>query len=119
MKILIVDDSRAMRTIVKRHVAQAGFDSAEILEAENGRDALETIRASTPDVVLSDWNMPEMTGIELLEALRAEGVTVPLGFVTSESSPDFKERAFDAGAAFMITKPFGAEDFSRCLAPFM
>jgi two-component system chemotaxis response regulator CheY len=119
MKILIVDDSRAMRTIVKRHVAQAGFDAAEIVEAENGRDALDAIRASAPDVVLSDWNMPEMTGIELLEALRAEGVTVPLGFVTSESSPDFKERAFDAGAAFMITKPFGAEDFTRCLAPFM
>jgi two-component system chemotaxis response regulator CheY len=118
MKILIVDDSKAMRSIVRRHVTQAGFLDAEIVEAENGQEALTEIRAAEPDVVLSDWNMPVMTGIELLEALRAEGVGVPLGFVTSESSPDFKERAFDAGAAFMITKPFTAEDFTRCLTPF-
>ncbi len=118
MRILVVDDSKAMRAIVRRHVAQAGFDSADITEAENGRDALESIRACRPDVVLSDWNMPVMTGIELLEALRAEGDDVPLGFVTSESSADFKDRAFDAGAAFMITKPFTADDFTRCLAPF-
>ena len=118
MKILIVDDSKAMRAIVRRHVTQAGFEDAEIVEAENGSLALTEIRSSRPDVVLSDWNMPEMTGIELLEALRAEGVDVPLGFVTSEGSSDFKDRAFDAGAAFMITKPFTADDFTRCLAPF-
>jgi two-component system chemotaxis response regulator CheY len=118
MKILIVDDSKAMRAIVRRHVAQAGFSDAEIVEAENGEEALTEIRSARPDVVLSDWNMPVMTGIELLDALRAEGIDVPLGFVTSESSPDFKERAFDAGAVFMISKPFTAEDFTRCLAPF-
>jgi two-component system chemotaxis response regulator CheY len=118
VKILIVDDSKAMRSIVRRHVTQAGFDSAEIVEAENGQEALDSVRASRPDVVLSDWNMPIMTGIELLEALRADGIDVPLGFVTSEGSNEFKERAFDAGAAFMIVKPFGADDFTRCLAPF-
>lgn len=118
MKIRIVDDSKAMRSIVRRHVSQAGFEGADITEAENGQEALDTIRAGRPDIVLSDWNMPVMTGIELLEALRAEGNDVPLGFVTSESSADFKDRAFDAGAAFMITKPFTADDFTRCLAPF-
>ena len=118
MKILIVDDSQAMRSIVRRHVSQAGFEGADITEAENGQEALDTIRAGRPDIVLSDWNMPVMTGIELLEALRAEGNDVPLGFVTSESSADFKDRAFDAGAAFMIAKPFTADDFTRCLAPF-
>jgi two-component system chemotaxis response regulator CheY len=118
VRILIVDDSKAMRSILKRHVVQAGFDACEIVEAEDGRSALDEIRSVAPDVVLSDWNMPEMSGIELLEALRAEGNSTPLGFVTSESSADFKERAFDAGAAFMITKPFTADDFTRCLAPF-
>ena len=118
MKIRIVDDSKAMRSIVRRHVSQAGFEGADITEAENGQEALDTIRAGRPDIVLSDWNMPVMTGIELLEALRTEGNDVPLGFVTSESSADFKDRAFDAGAAFMITKPFTADDFTRCLAPF-
>jgi len=118
VKILIVDDSKAMRAIVRRHVSQAGFDSAEVSECENGQEALEAVRAARPDIVLSDWNMPVMTGIELLESLRAESIDVPLGFVTSESSDEFKERAFDAGAAFMITKPFTADDFTRCLAPF-
>jgi two-component system chemotaxis response regulator CheY len=118
MKILIVDDSKAMRAIVRRQVTQAGFAEAEIVEAENGEEALAEVRTAKPDIVLSDWNMPVMTGIELLEALRAEGIDVPLGFVTSESSADFKERAFDAGAAFMISKPFTADDFARCLAPF-
>ena len=119
MKILIVDDSRAMRAIVRRHVTEAGFTDAELTEAENGQEALDQVRADCPDIVLSDWNMPVMTGIELLEALRAEGNIVPLGFVTSESSDDFKERAFDAGASFMITKPFTAEDFTRCLAQYV
>jgi two-component system chemotaxis response regulator CheY len=118
MKLLIVDDSKAMRTIVRRHVSEAGFGDAEISEAENGQEALEAIRVARPDLVLSDWNMPVMTGIELLESLRAEGIDVPLGFVTSESSDDFKDRAFDAGARFMITKPFTADDFARCLAPY-
>ena len=118
MKILIVDDSKAMRSIVRRHVSQAGFESADIAEAENGQEALDSIRAARPDIVLSDWNMPVMTGIELLEAIGAESLDVPLGFVTSEHSDDFKERAFDSGARFMIAKPFTAEDFTRCLAPF-
>ncbi len=118
MNILIVDDSRAMRAIVRRHLVQAGFEHADVQEFENGQEALDAVRASLPTVILSDWNMPVMTGIELLRTLRAEGVDVPLGFVTSESSDEFKEQAFDAGAAFMITKPFTADDFSRCLAPF-
>jgi two-component system, chemotaxis family, chemotaxis protein CheY len=118
MKILIVDDSKAMRTIVRKHIREAGFDVEDVVECENGQEALDAIRASRPDIVFSDWNMPLMTGIELLEALRAETCDVPLGFVTSESSADFKERAFDSGAAFMITKPFTAEDFARCLAPY-
>ena len=118
MKILVVDDSKAMRSIVRKNIREAGFEASEIVECENGLEALEAIRASRPDIVFSDWNMPLMTGIELLEALRAEPCDVPFGFVTSESSADFKERAFDSGAAFMITKPFTADDFARCLAPY-
>lgn len=118
MRVLVVDDSKAMRSIVKRHVQQAGIGDVEIEEAEDGAQALAQIRANPPDVVLSDWNMPAMSGIELLEALRAEGLQVPFGFVTSESQADYKDRAFDAGAIFMIAKPFTAEDFSRNLARF-
>lgn len=118
MKFLIVDDSKAMRAIVRRHVQAVGIRELEIEEAADGAEALELIRKQPPDLVLSDWNMPTMTGIELLEALRAEGIDVPFGFVTSENQDSFQERAFDAGAYFMIVKPFTEDDFARTLARF-
>lgn len=116
MKILIVDDSKAMRMIVRRHVESARIADAEIVEAGNGQEALELIRADQPDLVFSDWNMPEMNGIDLLKALRAEGSNVRFGFVTSESQPHMKDVALDAGALFVIVKPFTAEDFQAVLA---
>lgn len=119
MKILVVDDSRVMRQIVIRTLRQAGHGGHEILEAENGREALGVVQTSAPDLVLSDWNMPEMTGIDLLEALRRGGHTVPFGFVTSEGSDDMRARARDGGALFLIAKPFTPEAFGEALAPVM
>jgi two-component system, chemotaxis family, chemotaxis protein CheY len=116
MKILIVDDSKAMRMIVRRHVEQARLPELEVLEAANGLEALEIIRADEPDLVFSDWNMPEMSGMELLNALRAEGSSVRFGFVTSESQPHMKDQALDAGALFLIVKPFTADDFQSVIA---
>jgi two-component system chemotaxis response regulator CheY len=116
MKVLVVDDSKAMRLIVMRTLRQAGF-SCEITEAADGKQALAAIRAERPDLVLSDWNMPEMTGIELLEALRAEGNDVRLGFVTTEGSQAMRDRAQNAGALFLIAKPFTADHFRNALEP--
>ena len=115
MKILVADDSRVMRQIVIRTLRQAGYDSHEVVEAENGREALEKVASEAPDLVLSDWNMPEMTGIECLEALRASGSQVPFGFVTSEGSPEMREKAANAGALFLIAKPFTEETFRDAL----
>ena len=117
MKILVVDDSRVMRQIVIRTLRQAGHGGHDVVEAENGRDGLEKVRAEAPDLVLSDWNMPEMTGIDFLDALRAGGSAVPFGFVTSEGSPDMRARAAASGAAFLIAKPFTPEAFDAALAP--
>ncbi|MDT0200808.1 response regulator [Nocardioides sp. AE5] len=115
MKILIADDSRVMRQIVLRTLRQAGHDGHEIVEAENGLDAFEKIAAHHPDLVLSDWNMPEMNGIDLLDRLRASGSTVPFGFVTSEGSPEMRQRAEASGALFLIAKPFTPEAFDEAL----
>ncbi len=93
MKILVADDSRVMRQIVIRTLRQAGYAGHEIVEAENGREALETVHSEAPDLVLSDWNMPEMNGIDLLERCGAAGSTVPFGFVTSEGSDEMRARA--------------------------
>jgi two-component system, chemotaxis family, chemotaxis protein CheY len=117
MNILIVDDSKAMRMIVRRTLQQAGFDQGhQVAEAANGAEALRAIRSSRPDLVLSDWNMPEMSGIELLTTLRAEGVDVKFGFVTSEGTERMRAEANAAGALFLISKPFTADDFRKSLA---
>ena len=115
MKLLIVDDSKAMRMIVNRTLKQAGFGGHTILEASNGNEALSLIEKEKPDLVLSDWNMPEMKGIDLLRSLRAAGNHTRLGFITSESSSEIRREADEAGAAFVITKPFTAEAFQNSL----
>jgi two-component system chemotaxis response regulator CheY len=115
VKILVTDDSRVMRQIVIRTLRQAGYDDHEIIQAEDGREALQLVGAEKPDLVLSDWNMPEMSGIECLEALRASGSQVPFGFVTSEGSPEMREKAANAGALFLIAKPFTEETFREAL----
>lgn len=111
MKVLVADDSKAMRMIVLRTLRQAGVKVTEVCEAEDGADALEKVPGFAPDVILSDWNMPNMSGIEFLEALRERGLNIPFGFVTSETTPAMRERAIEAGAAFMIAKPFTPEQF--------
>jgi two-component system chemotaxis response regulator CheY len=119
MQILVVDDSKAMRSIVMRAVRQAGYDTVSFVEAVNGAEALKLIRVSPPDLVMADWNMPEMSGIELLKTLRAEGNLVKMGFVTSESDPAMRDMAFQSGALFMITKPFTPDSLKAVLAPVM
>jgi len=119
MKILIVDDSKVMRSIVKRTLRQAGFGGHELVEAANGAEGLNQAQAETPDIVLCDWNMPEMNGIDLLRELRAAGNEVKFGFVTSEGTPEMQATALDAGAQFFITKPFTAEDFEKTLTPHL
>ena len=115
MKILVVDDSRAMRRIVARAIRQAGFEGHEIVEAENGREALEVVRAQNPDLILSDWHMPEMTGIEFLGALNAGGYEIPFGFVTSETTREMIDLATEGGAMFLLAKPFTAGDMAQVL----
>jgi two-component system, chemotaxis family, chemotaxis protein CheY len=115
MKIIVADDSRVMRQIVIRTLRQAGHGGHEIVEAENGRDCLEKVSIENPDLVLSDWNMPEMNGIDCLDALRSSGNQVKFGFVTSEGSDDMRARARQSGALFLIAKPFTAETFDEHL----
>lgn len=116
MNILVVDDSSAMRMMVVRTLRQAGLGGRDVDQAEDGAIALECIRKKMPDLVLADWNMPNMTGIELLEALRAEDIDVPFGFITTESTTEARKQATDAGAQFLIAKPFTVESFEKMLS---
>lgn len=111
MKILVVDDSRAMRNIVIRTLRQAGFGDHEMVEAADGAEALSVVESDKPNLILSDWNMPEMSGIEFLEALRTAGNNVNFIFITSEGTQEMKDKAGAAGAMSLITKPFNADTF--------
>ena len=118
IRALVADDSRVMRQIVIRTLRQAGYDW-EVREAADGAEALEAVRQDEPDVVLSDWNMPNLTGIELLQRLRQEGFGTPFGFITSEGSPEMRETAAQAGALFLIAKPFTPEAFRAAIEPVL
>ncbi|MEV8507319.1 response regulator [Actinoplanes sp. NPDC051475] len=119
MKILIADDSRVMRQIVTRTLRQAGFDGHDLVEASDGAEAVEKAEAENPDLIISDWNMPEMTGIDVLRKLRAAGNNVKFGFVTSECTDEMKTAAESAGSAFFIVKPFTAEQFDEVFSPIL
>ena len=116
MTILVVDDSSVMRKIVIRSLRQAGFGDHEVEQAEDGLEGLEKAKAISPDAILSDWNMPNMNGLEFLKALRGEAINTPFGFVTSESTAEQKAQAMAAGANFLLSKPFTADDLETQLS---
>ena len=112
MKALVVDDSRAMRTILKRALVGSGFD---VVEAKDGEDALEQLRHRGPmDLALVDWNMPVMTGYELICEVRAkpELNAMSIMMVTTETETEQVTRALEAGANEYLMKPF-TEDALR------
>jgi two-component system chemotaxis response regulator CheY len=109
MKILVVDDMSTMRRIVKNIMKQLGY--ANVDEAENGKDALDKLKAESFGFVISDWNMPVMTGIELLRAIRADDKlkALPVLMVTAEAQKENLVEAIQAGVSNYIVKPFTAE----------
>ena len=109
MHSLVIDDSRAMRLILGRMLRGLGF---EVAEAANGREGLEQLAAGpVPDLVLVDWNMPEMTGIEFLEAMRQPPYSsqAKVVMVTTETEIPQVVRALGAGADEYLMKPFTVE----------
>ncbi|MBU3693696.1 MAG: chemotaxis protein CheY [Rhodocyclaceae bacterium] len=108
MKFLIVDDFATMRRIVRNLLKELGF--ANVDEAEDGNVALHKLRGSKFDFVVTDWNMPNMTGIELLRAVRADPTLkhLPVLMVTAEAKKENIIAAAQAGANGYVVKPFTA-----------
>ncbi len=106
MRALVIDDSKAMRMILGRYLKEAGF---QVSEACHGRDALTHLGIHGPvDLALVDWNMPEMNGLEFVQAVRADGVygAMKLMMVTTESEIARVQAAIEAGADEYVMKPF-------------
>jgi two-component system chemotaxis response regulator CheY len=114
---LIVDDSRAMRLVMGRYLKELGY---EITEAGDGREALVKLEAQAecPDLALVDWNMPQMNGLELVQAMRREPrwSDVRVMMVTSETEGERVETALSAGADEYLMKPFTREILAEKLA---
>lgn len=119
MNILIVDDSATMRMIVVKSLRQAGFESATVIEASGAKEALQKLAAGGVDLLLSDVNMPEITGIELVKVVRAKMQNLPIIMITTESSPEMKAEMLKAGANGIITKPFPPEELQKALGPYI
>lgn len=115
MKVLIVDDFATMRRILKNIMKQIGF--SDITEAENGKDALKTLKSEQVGLVLCDWNMPEMAGIEVLNAVRADEAlkSTPFIMVTAEAQKENILEAVKAGVSSYIVKPFTADTIEEKL----
>ncbi len=109
MKILVVDDFSTMRRIVKNVLQQLGFNNID--EAEDGNVALNKLKAGDYEFVISDWNMPNMMGIDLLKNVRADGSlkSLPFLLVTAESQRENVNEAQEAGVSSCIVKPFTAD----------
>jgi CheY-like chemotaxis protein len=104
---MVVDDSRAIQAIVARLIEECGYPATEIRRAADGEEALSLLPGFTPQLLITDWHMPRVSGMELLQTLRQLGQThVKVGFVTTESRPAMLEQARTNGAAFVVNKPF-------------
>lgn len=106
MKVLIVDDSNTMRMLVRKAITKALDQKLDFQEAGNGVEALKIVEEWHPDLMLTDWNMPEMTGIELLQQIKEKDLKLVIGMITSQKTKEHEKQAEEAGAAFLLPKPF-------------
>ena len=115
MRILIVDDFSTMRRIIKNLLADLGFNNC--VEAEDGHSALAVLRQDAVELVVTDWNMPGMSGIELLRAIRADEQlrTLPVLMVTAEAKREQIIEAAQSGVNGYIIKPFTAQTLEEKL----
>ena len=108
MKILIVDDSRATRILICRALQSLDFP-VEILQAADGQEGLNKGLELKPDLVVSDWIMPKMDGLEMFKKLKQHQPDIKLGFVTSQRTGVKQEQAMSEGAKFFFVKPLDTE----------
>jgi two-component system chemotaxis response regulator CheY len=119
IRILVVDDFATMRKVLRNLLKQAGYEN--IVEAADGVAALQIIRTEKIDFIISDWNMPNMSGIDLLKTVRADKEIsgTPFLMVTAEALPERVVSAVKAGASSYITKPFTADVLHEKIAKIM
>ncbi len=113
--ILLAEDSALMRSLIRDMLRPA--EQFTVIEAANGQQALEVLREQHVDMVLSDWNMQPMNGLQLLHAMRGDAnlAEVPFVLMTGEQTPQTITHAVAAGVAGFLTKPFGRDQLAKLI----
>ncbi len=106
-KVLLADDSSTMRKIILRSLNAVGY--SDVTEAADGEEALQVFGQEQFDLVLTDWNMPKKTGLELIRDIRQSNTTVPIIMITTEAEKTRVLEAVQAGVSDYLVKPFDAE----------
>ena len=117
MKVLVADDSGIMRKIIIRSLNSVGV--TDIVEAANGQEAIDKYKQTPVDLILTDWDMPEKSGLDVVVEIRATGSNVPIIMVTTEAQKGQVIAAIQAGANDYLTKPFDADDLRAKLDKFV
>ena len=121
-KVLLVDDSAVMRKIIQRNIKETGLIVDEFVEAGDGNQALDKVNADGDlDLILLDWNMPNMSGIEFVKTLRSLNLSkrIPVVMVTTEGSDAKVSEAKESGADGYLTKPFTADQLRDTLGDYL
>ena len=119
--VLIVDDSLPMRSVIQKTVRASGFNVGQVFSASNGREALELLRQEWLDLVLTDYNMPDMDGLQLMEEMKKDDTLqgIPVVVVTTEASKKRVDEFLEKGAAGYVQKPFTPEEIRTKLNSIM
>ena len=107
MRIFVVDDEENIRSILKRSLEKEGF---LVSQFENGRTAYESVNYENPDLIVLDWDMPVMSGIEFVEKIRQDGNEVPVIFLTINDKEEYRIEGLEKGADDYIGKPFSIKE---------
>ena len=119
--VLIVDDSSSMRAIVRKIIKVSGFNIGELLEAADGKEAIKVLTDEWVDLVLTDINMPNMNGLELISEMKKDEMlkSIPVVMITAEGSEKRIQESMKLGASGYIKKPFLPEEIKRTLSAIM
>ena len=120
-KILVVDDSAVMRKIIKKNIKESGLLVNEFADAGDGKQALDVVSHDNIDLILCDWNMPNMSGLEFVKTLRSLNLPkkIPVVMITTEDSDSKKSEAKESGADGYLTKPFTPEQLRNALGSYI
>ena len=115
--IIVIDDMKITRKMLMKYLIRFGANPENLSEAQNGKEGMDLIQKQSFDLIISDWNMPEMTGLELLKFCKGDELlkNIPFILLTSESESNQIAQAFDAKVDLYLVKPIQEDDFYKKL----